>query len=264
MLDGQTFIYHEKNLTHLYDLSNELIEKNQKAFPNIPIELIKEKGEVNKSKLSKNKGYIQVTYIEPYLTKDEMKTRRSQFERSNFISKFFFDSPFLKDSKKVQGEVDEQWIRRTILTVKYPMPYVSKIQKIEKLEVKEFIPIRVSYRQLREQLSSFEKAIEQGDALKIQQLLHGTLLAQVNVGPCKVAEVFLTNTKVSKDPTYQKYVSKLKIIFSDFIPIIKKALEIHGEMVQSQHEFRLMQDTLEDAFDSFNNVLEKYQINKKI
>ncbi|KAH0794681.1 Dedicator of cytokinesis family protein [Histomonas meleagridis] len=265
LLNNKTFIYREKNLTHLYDFSNSLIEKYQNVNKNIPIELIKEKGEVDKSKLSPDKGYIQITYVEPYLTKNEMKVRRTPFERSNFITKFFFDSPFLKDSNKIQGEIDEQWIRRTLIYVKYPMPYISKIQEVEKYEEKEFMPIRVSYRQLRDQLNSFEKAIEQDDTIKIQQLLHGTLLAQVNVGPCKIAEVFLSdnNSNNTNDKIHLKYVRKLKEIFGAFIPVIKKALEIHDKMVQSQHEFRPMQDQLEAAFVSFNDTLSKYQINKK-
>jgi hypothetical protein len=43
--------------------------------------------------------------------------------------------------------------------------------------------VRVAYRQLRDRVTMMERAINCRDYRKMQQLLHGSLLIQVNEGP---------------------------------------------------------------------------------
>ena len=252
--DGKTFVYREKTLVHLYEFSDELIQTHQKLCPNTKIELIKEKGEVDKFKLDNDKGYIQITFIEPYFAKKEYVERNCDFYKANFVKCFSFETPFLKDSNKAQGNIDEQWIRRTIVNVKYAMPFITKLQEVVRQDITEFPPIRVSYRQLREKLISLETAVQSRDCQEIQRLLHGTLLAQVNEGPVKIAEVFL-----SEKNTNDKYQTKMIEIFNDTIDALKRALEIHGKWVaESQPEFKPLQEQLEHEFKAFVEKLTKY------
>lgn len=257
LYDGNSFIYHEKSMIHLYDFSNELIDKWKGNCPETAIELIKEKGEIDKSNLEPSKGYIQIVYVEPYFTKKEKTERSTLFYKNNFIQKFFIDIPFLKDSKKTQGNIDEQWIRRIIINVKYPMPYIIKVQKVLNNEIKEFLPIKVSYKQLNERLVQFDNAIQESDFLNIQQLLHGTLLVQVNAGPTKIAELFLSNR--SEDPEYTKYQAKLRNSFKAMETKIQTALEMHRKWVfQGQPIFKPLQEQLESGFKDFKDKLSNY------
>lgn len=60
-------------------------------------------------------AYIQVTHVTPYFDEKELLDRQTDFERSNNIRRFMFETPFTK-SGKAHGEIEEQWRRRTIIT----------------------------------------------------------------------------------------------------------------------------------------------------
>jgi len=60
-------------------------------------------------------AYIQVTHVTPYFDERELLERQTDFERSNNIRRFMFETPFTKNGK-AHGEIEEQWRRRTILT----------------------------------------------------------------------------------------------------------------------------------------------------
>jgi len=60
-------------------------------------------------------AYIQVTHVTPYFDEKELHERQTDFERSNNIRRFMFETPFTK-SGKAHGGIEEQWRRRTIIT----------------------------------------------------------------------------------------------------------------------------------------------------
>ena len=253
--DGCTFVYHEKGLTHLYEFSTTLIEANQKMF-GTTIELIKESGKVDRSKLNESQGYIQITSIKPYFSKEELRTRTTSYEMNHNIKAFYFDTPFTKNSSKAQGGIDEQWIKRTILTCDICMPSVSKVELIRSQNIveREFSPIRVSYRMLHERVSMIEQATVSNDYQKLQQLLHGSLLAQVNEGPARIAEVFLSGSR-SQD---KKYTAKMKRVFAQFLDACKKGLAVHAQWVNENPAFRMLQDTLESSYASLECIIGRY------
>lgn len=253
--DGTIYIYREKQLTHLYEVSARMVEKF-KAITGKNIELIKESGSVDKKQFNPETGYIQVTFVEPHVAKD--RTRLTQYEKGHNINTFFFDTPFTKEGG-VQGAVEQQWIRRTLLNVQHPMPTALKRQvvKPDNIIEKEFEPIRVSYRQLRERISMIESAIAQQDPRQIQQLLHGSLLVQVNEGPSKMAEVFLSDEAIRNDPT-NKYIEKLKKAFKVFLDVNEKGLVLHAKWVAENTAFIPLQHELESGFLSLVEKLSTY------
>ena len=223
-------------------------------FQPTEIELIKEAGTVDVSTLDvENKGYIQVTFVEPSFKKKIDKDRILPYEKNHLLTNFFFDTPFTKEGKKAQSTIDQQWIRRTVLTVEHEMPSIRKRVKIININDREFPPIRVAYRQLRERITLFQNAITQADYRNIQQLLHGSLLVQVNEGPSRMAELFLADNCEKS-----KYTTKLEIAFKNFLEINEKALEMHGKWVTENPDFVPLQHELESGYASLVEKLSKW------
>ena len=71
--------------------------------------------QVNPSSLELDHAHIQITYVEPYFTSEELQERRTKFERENKISRFVFETPFTPDGR-AHGQVTRQCMRKTILT----------------------------------------------------------------------------------------------------------------------------------------------------
>jgi hypothetical protein len=264
--DGGTFVYREKNLTHLYELTARL-QKEIEQLHGQPIELIKEAGRVDVSKLDPNVLYVQLTFIEPSFPKRSQAKLVTPYDFNHKIKTFYFDTPFTKGSNKAQGDLDQQWLRRTLLTVDTFMPSICKMTLIrpENIAEREYMPVRVTYRMLRSRVVMMEKAVAAGDNRQIQQLLHGSLLVQVNEGPSKMAEVFLWKSeedaafvKNREDPGYIKYAGKLRDAFRDFLVINKRGLQKHGQWVRENPAFRMLQDELESGYVSLEEKLADY------
>ncbi|OHT16050.1 hypothetical protein TRFO_13553 [Tritrichomonas foetus] len=253
MNNAKTFIYREKKLTHLFELTNKLVEHYSKLFSPTPIELIKEAGQIDVSTLDPKKGYIQITFVEPTFMKEEQHNRKTLFEQNHNIKTFFFDTPFTKDGDKAQGSIESQWIRRTILTVQDEMPSLVKRVPVINVVEKEYFPLRVAYRQLRDRITQLRNAICQRDYRAIQQLLHGSLLVQVNEGATKMAEVFLK-------PGYEKtkYTEKLINAFVAFQKVNQQGLKIHGKWVHDNPMFTPLHQELESGLTGLIEKLALY------
>jgi len=256
--DGKTFIYREKKLTHLFDLTRRMTSVYSKNPRFGEIELIKESGKVNVANLDPKKLYIQVTFVEPYFSKEELQNRIISFEQNHDIRKFSFDTPFVKGEKKAQGSVGQQWLRKTILTTDIPMPCAVKRLPVSEDHIleKEYEPIRVSTRALRARLSQLEIAVTRKDGRQIQQQLHGNLLVQVNEGPSKMAEVFFSGELVST--ITEKHKTKLIDSFKSFLRVNNEALQIHAEWTSSHKEFVPLHHELESGFQTLKEKLARY------
>jgi hypothetical protein len=257
-LNQQTFIYREKLLTHLYELTTRL-EKEYNAVYNRPIEMIKESGAVNPASLDGSKLYIQITFVEPYFPKSEHFNLQTKYDFAHHIKTFYFDTPFTKGSSKAQGSLGDQWLRRTLLTLDSFMPSVVKMAFVrqEKITEKEFMPVRVAYRQLRTRVVAMVKAVEASDYRQMQQLLHGSLLVQVNEGPYKMAEVFLSG-RSHEEEQYARYADKLRVTFKEFLAVCQAALKVHGKWTKENTEFKPLQDELESGFQSLEEKVAKF------
>ena len=70
---------------------------------------------MNPGELNPQTAYIQVTHVTPYFDERELVDRQTDFERSNNVRRFMFETPFTKDGK-AHGEIEAQWRRRTVIT----------------------------------------------------------------------------------------------------------------------------------------------------
>jgi hypothetical protein len=202
--------------------------------------------------------YVQLTFVEPHFAKKDQRDLVTSYDFTHKIKTFYFDTPFTKGSSKAQGDLDQQWIRRTFLSVDNFMPTISKMALIrpENITEKEFMPVRVAARQLQSRVDMMAKAVSSGDNRQIQQLLHGSLLVQVNEGPSKMAEVFLATE--SEDREYRKYAEKLRDAFRSFLTINKRGLDKHALYVREVPAFRVLQDELESGYLSLEEKLERF------
>jgi hypothetical protein len=243
---GRTFVFRENGLTHLYELSSRLVAEYAQILGR-PVELIKESGDCNPDPEVPS---IQITFVEPQV---DGEAAHSEFDLKHNIAAFYFDTPFTKGGR-AQGSLGEQWIRRTVLTLDVLMPTVTKIAfcKASAITKEEYEPIRVAYMQLKGRVAVLRQALNERDYGKVQQLLHGSLLVQVNEGPGKIAEVFLSAGQE------RRYVRMLRQTFRDFLTVIEEALVFHRNWVVTQPEFRRLQDELEAGFTSLGERLAEY------
>jgi len=88
-VDAQEFIYREQGLTRLAEFSLKLEKSYRDKYGSDNIIMIKDSNKVQPEQLDPNKGYIQITYLEPYFDEYELELeeRTTQFDRSFNIRK---------------------------------------------------------------------------------------------------------------------------------------------------------------------------------
>ena len=239
--NGMSYIYHANKFTKIFALSDQIIKTCTEVY-GAPIESI----QTQLGKPDPDKGYIKVTVVYPYT-----KHTEASFGTLLLYDKFFYENPFVPGSNKLQGGVEDQWIRRTIVKTQIPVPSVLRRVPIlpEEVRIKEIEPIRVAYRQIRERTAKIDEAISSQDFQTLQQLLHGSLLVQVNEGPAKIAEVFMKGDS--------KYVNKLKFEFGKFIEACERGVKKHAELATSNQALAALQEEYESSFDTLKENITK-------
>lgn len=260
--NGKMFIYRQKPLTHLYDFTNTLVSQYKEMYGNDNVVQISESGKIDTTKLDLvHKIYIQITFVEPYLQDDDDDDVEVEVT-NNCYQKFFFETPFVKNEddntvnvKSQQASMEKQWIRKTILTTDFKLPSVLLRSEINpsKIVEKDLEPIKVVCQQILDRTVLLEKALESKDAMKMQQLLHGSLLVQVNEGPGKMADVFLS-TENNKTVNSRPH-DKLREAFVKFMRQIRKGVVFHKELAIQNPEFVPLQEELEAGYDNLKNKL---------
>ena len=89
-MDGQEFIYREQGLTRLAEFSLNLEKSYRDKYGSDHIVMIKDSNKVQTDQFDPNKGYIQITFLEPYFDEYELRLneRTTQFDRSFNIREF--------------------------------------------------------------------------------------------------------------------------------------------------------------------------------
>lgn len=86
MCHFQEFVYREKDLTHLLDISERLKNFYSSKF-GAPVTIFPDSRSIDRATLDLSKAYLQITHLEPFLHPDEILTRRSLFRKSTNLSK---------------------------------------------------------------------------------------------------------------------------------------------------------------------------------
>eukprot|EP01099_Mayorella_cantabrigiensis_P008574 TRINITY_DN8081_c0_g1_i1.p1 TRINITY_DN8081_c0_g1~~TRINITY_DN8081_c0_g1_i1.p1 ORF type:complete len:395 (-),score=74.81 TRINITY_DN8081_c0_g1_i1:416-1546(-) len=188
-IKGKSFIYKESPTTRIGDIRSRLQEQYENKFGKDKVELLPNQ-EVDESKLDANKYFYQIASVTEYcISVDE---NDSLFERQFGIDTFIFETPFTKSGKAQSNDMSEQYRRRTILKTKQKFPGVTKRSLVIDRKTIELTPIEVAIDLLQNRNKVAKQECEEPINLKtLQQVLQGSVLAQVNAGPLEIANVFL-------------------------------------------------------------------------
>ncbi|GJQ82839.1 hypothetical protein Trydic_g13541 [Trypoxylus dichotomus] len=116
--NGVEYVYKEPKVTSLSEIAERLEKQYGDKFGADAVKIIHDSSPMAQNELDQKFAHIQVTHVTPYFDKSELEERQTEFEENHDISCFMFETPFTKDAGKAQGNPDEQWKRRTIITSK--------------------------------------------------------------------------------------------------------------------------------------------------
>jgi dedicator of cytokinesis protein 6/7/8 len=86
-LNGEEFIYKEPGITKLAEIAHRLENFYAQKFGEDSIEIMKDSNNVDRANLNLvSKGYIQITYVEPYFDRWELQKCVTLFERNYSLS----------------------------------------------------------------------------------------------------------------------------------------------------------------------------------
>jgi len=255
VLNGQEYIYREKPVTPLSEISTHLEEQFSKKFGADNFKLIQDSGFVDVSKLNPNIAYIQITFCEPYFTPEELAQRDSVYDRNMNINRFVFDTPYTP-SGKPHGTVEDQHMKRTMLTTEYYFPYIKKRIRVSGRQEIDLKPIEVSIEAINTRVQAFRNVLSATsvDPKSLQLILQGTVRVTVNDGPLEISSTFLAADKISKYPPQQ--VEQLKEKFREFLRSCYEALTLNRGLVK--HDQKAYQEDLEAGFEEMKKKIWPY------
>ncbi|OHS98550.1 Dedicator of cytokinesis family protein [Tritrichomonas foetus] len=250
--NGGTYIYRETNYANIWDLMGRLKKTSLYLSGGKEVEVLNEGDDLPSEGLDENKYYIHIKAVSQYFTSEERMKRITVFEQNHNIDRFYFDIPFSKTS---QSSIEHCWLKRKIIKLPHPLPYIVKRVLIPPNNITEeiFSPIQFSCQNLQKQIDLIEEACARKMYKALQPLIQGALLVTVNEGPQKIAEVFLGNPDQDK-----KYQSALREIFRQFLKTNEKAVILHAEYVKTNPVYAMLQDELEAGLNRLNSALQPY------
>ncbi|XP_063724459.1 dedicator of cytokinesis protein 11-like isoform X2 [Symsagittifera roscoffensis] len=247
--DGQQYIYKEPNVTSLAAVSERLNKLYGDRLGQENFKLLHDSDVVAKN-LDPKMGFLQITHVEPYFEENERSDHRAittttDFDMHNNVNKFVFEAPFTRpadgsapEQARHATQLNEQYIRKTILRTKHCFPYVEKRIVVDMVQSFELSPIEVACESMKRSIKDLKAVTvsKQPDMKRLQLKLQGCVGTQVNAGPMAYARAFLEDEKQYGFPANK--VKELKRIYIDFVATCADALELNGRLIKSdQFEF---------------------------
>ncbi|XP_075242706.1 dedicator of cytokinesis protein 11-like isoform X2 [Convolutriloba macropyga] len=259
--DGQQYIYKEPNVTSLAVVSERLSRLYVDRLGQENFKLLHD-SQVDAKTLDTKIGFLQITHVEPYWEECEQTTTDplpsstaansfTDFDVHNNVNKFVFEAPFTRpadglgssggggDVNRHASQLNEQYIRKTILRTKQSFPYVEKRIIVDMVQSFELSPIEVAIESLKKMIKELKVILgkKQPDMKRLQLKLQGCVGTQVNAGPMAYARAFLEAERQYAYPANK--VKELKHIYIDFVATCADALDLNGRLIKSdQFEFQ--------------------------
>jgi hypothetical protein len=253
-LNGKEFVYREKQLTHLLDISERLKTMySAKHGPNF--QLIADSRVVDRSTLDPAKAYLQITHLEPYFPPEELKKRRNIFRRNTDLREFVFVTPFTM-SGKAHGALHEQYKRKTILTVEHSFPFVLKRLPVVAKREEVLSPIENAIEDITNRTLQIQVELErQPPILKaIQSLLQGSVRLQVNAGSVEVARVFLGP---SRKEYPAQHVQVLERRMMEFLKACEALVRLNRTLIDHNDPTQLaFQEEMQNGFNEISREID--------
>lgn len=230
-LDNKEYVYKEPKITRLGEIQDRLKAIFATKFKtDDKIKIITDSGAVDRAKLDPNFNYIQITSVTPYFEPWEMKDRVTYYDRNYNLNRFIFATPFTMTGKSHAESLRDQHKRKTILTVENQFPYVKKRLAITSKQEINLTPIENSIETIEmrcDQLLS-EMRTNPPNTKTLQNVLQGSLLIQVHVGPRKICEEFL-GSNASLFPVDQ--VDRLRQSLREFLKNCEDAVTLNKSII---------------------------------
>jgi len=251
-LDGKEYIYKEPKITRLGEIQERLKTIFCEKFKcsEDKLRIITDSNTVDRAKLQIDTEicYIQITSLVPYFEQWEIKERVSYYERNVNINQFIFSTPFTLTGKSHAENLKDQHKRKTILTVENQFPYLKKRLLVAGKHEINLSPIENSIETIESRIDQFNSELRASppNPKTLQNVLQGSVLTQVHVGPKKIAEDFLGN---AKDYPTDK-IDRLRQSLRELVKVCEEAvildktligpdqLTFHNELEQGMKEMK--------------------------
>ena len=249
------YLYRETQLANMWQVMEKLKARAGILAAGKPVVVLNEGEDLahQSNPLSPDNYYVHVKFVEPFFTPEERKMRMTVFEQNHDVNRFYFDLPFFKGGQ----QIEHCWLKRTIITLEHPVPYlVSRIVIHADTGVKviEYSPIEYNCQSLLTQVDRINDATKRHDFPALQPLIQGALLTQVNDGPKKMAEVFLTGAAENEN----EHTMALRKIFRKFLKATSRAVKVHGEWVRENPVWSDLQEQLEMGLNRLTSTLQPF------
>ncbi|GAA53744.1 dedicator of cytokinesis protein 9 [Clonorchis sinensis] len=152
-LSGKSFVYRANACQKLDGICSDLLRLFRNKLGSNSVDLLTDHT-FNRDALDMNKGYIQVTYVEPYKPKTDSSSRPlSAYAKHHDVRQFMFETPFVLkpglsateslqiDGPKRSEDLTLQWKRRTILTTEASFPHIRLRLEVVGMSETDLSPI---------------------------------------------------------------------------------------------------------------------------
>ncbi|KAK4470454.1 hypothetical protein MN116_006006 [Schistosoma mekongi] len=268
-LSGRDFIYKEAPFTKLAEITHRLQTFYGDKFGQDRVVVIKDSNIVDEKQLDSDKGYLQITFVEPYLEDFELRRRTTEFHCNYGLKRFVHSLPFTIDGQ-THGSLSTQYKRKCILTTSRCFPYMKTRLLVVSTESHIVTPIEVALEDVTRRVEQLDRvlATHPPDVKYLQMILQGCIGTVVNQGPIEMATTFLgheknkplksllpdkNNSSTTLDSiTYEDIQNRLRITFQQFLIkfhqlvinvkrlldpliVIPKSTVINGSTIMKQH-----------------------------
>jgi hypothetical protein len=213
-----------------------------------------EGGELQPRNFEPGKYYVLVKALRQYFSPSERDKRVTVFEQNHDVSQFYFDIPLKPGTQPMA----ERRLKRYIFTSLHSLPYI--VQRVEipkhKIDVRELSAIDANCKDLLLQCEKIEDASRRKNFFSLSPTLKGALLTEVNEGPIKMAEVFLSDN--NDEVKNQDSRMTLRALFRRFIQANAEGLQAHQQYANDNPILMPLQEMLYEGLNKLNSALQPY------
>ena len=189
---------------------------------------------------------------------NSVTTPTANLAYTNAVNTFVMEMPFTK-SGKAQGDVADQWLRRIYFTVDGAFPFLQKRLRVAREEARDVPPVRNAIDLIADRVLALQAELARRtvNTKALQILLHGVLLAAVNVGPLEIGRVFLDPARRAalSPPPSAADVRELARLMRTLVAKVAAALDANERALDAEQ--RPLHDEFVNAFASFSDAVAK-------
>ncbi|CAI2357413.1 unnamed protein product [Caenorhabditis sp. 36 PRJEB53466] len=235
-LNNQEYVYKEPAFAKLHEVAGRLEGFYTKMFGEDKLIILKDSKEVDISTLKPDKAYVQITFVDVFLSNDEKMERQKHFERRNNVNRFYFETPYTRQGE-ARGDIASQCKKRTILTVENFFPYIKTRLPVISQTVVDLSPIEVAIDDIDKKTCELAAAIMRKNVKILTMLVQGAMGTTVNQGPLQIANVFLMEPMTNErgrpiDPLQ----NRLRLSFIHLQSRVREAIELLRKLVGEEHK----------------------------